>query len=173
MKTILWATLTANGNYARSTPAHPPKPEALADFAAQVATHGNFIVGRQTFQEFQSQPQRQSPSAASPFAKADIVVVSRTLQMPGVACVPTPEAALAHLRERGHSSALVAGGERLHNAFLAAGLIDELLINIAPTLEDEGLRILLPKGQHRELRLLANKGLGGGIQQLRYAVIAN
>jgi dihydrofolate reductase len=173
MKTILWATLTANGNYARSTPAHPPKPQALADFAAQVALHGNFIVGRQTFQEFQSQPRRQDSSAASTFAKTDIVVVSRTLQMPGVTCVPSPEAALAHLRERGHSTALVAGGERLHNAFLAAGSIDELLLNIAPTLEDEGLRILLPKGQHRELRLLASKDLGGGVQQMRYAVSAN
>lgn len=25
MKTILWATLTANGNYAQSTPENPPK----------------------------------------------------------------------------------------------------------------------------------------------------
>jgi hypothetical protein len=29
MKTILWAALTANGNYAQSSPEHPPKKEAL------------------------------------------------------------------------------------------------------------------------------------------------
>jgi hypothetical protein len=32
MKTILWAALTANGNYAQSSPEHPPKKEALDDF---------------------------------------------------------------------------------------------------------------------------------------------
>lgn len=170
MKTILWATLTANGNYARSTPAHPPKPQALADFAAQVAAYGNFIVGRRTFQEFQAQPQRSDANAGSTFAKAEVIVVSGSLQVPGGTCVTTPEAALARLREGGHERALIAGGERLHNAFLAADLVDELIVNVAPTLEGAGLRILLPEGQHRELTLLTSKALGGGVLQMHYAL---
>lgn len=172
MKTILWATLTANGNYARSTPAHPPKPQALADFAAQVGACGNFIVGRRTFQEFRAQPQRSASGAGPTFSQADVVVVSHSLELPGVTVASTPEAALAHLRARGHAAALISGGERLHNAFLAAGLVDELVVNIAPTLEDEGLRLHLPLDQHRELRLLSSRELGGGVLQLRYALAA-
>jgi dihydrofolate reductase len=172
MKTILWATLTANGNYARSTPAHPPKPPALADFAAQVAEAGNFIVGRQTFQEFQSQPQRSASDAGEVFAKADLVVVSRSLEAPGLQLARSPQAALARLRARGHRTALVAGGEQLHNAFLASGLVDELVLNVAPTLEDDGLRLHLPLGGHAELRLLASRDLGEGVLQLRYAMPA-
>jgi dihydrofolate reductase len=172
MKTILWATLTANGNYARSTPAHPPKAPALADFAAQVAAAGNFIVGRQTFQEFQSQPQRSASDAGEVFAKADIVVVSRSLEAAGLQVARTPQAALARLRERGHRTALLAGGEQLHNAFLASGLVDELVVNLAPALEDDGLRLHLPQGGYAELRLLSSRELGEGVLQLHYAMPA-
>ncbi|MDF3066000.1 MAG: hypothetical protein K0R38_1601 [Polyangiaceae bacterium] len=170
MKIILWATLTANGNYARSTPAHPPKPEALADFAAQVGAIGNFIVGRQTFQEFQSQPRRSAEDAGATFARADIVVVSRSGEVKGPTVVGSAQAAVAHLRERGHAAALLAGGEQLHNAFLAEGLVDELCLNVAPVLEDAGLRLHLPPGGFASLRLLASRDLGGGVLQLRYAL---
>jgi hypothetical protein len=70
MKTILWATLSANGNYARRSPRHPPKQEALADFAAETGAYGNFIVGRKTFEELQANAERR-PSA--PMPQTDIV----------------------------------------------------------------------------------------------------
>lgn len=171
MKTILWATLTANGNYARNDPAHPPRPEALADFAAQAGAAGNFIVGRRTFESFQAQskPARADASPApNPFASTTIVVVSSSLRVPGILSVSTPRAALELLAERGHRTALIAGGERLHNAFLAEDLVDELVLNVAPVLEDDGFKIALPKGQYRELSLLETKPLGGGVLQLRY-----
>jgi hypothetical protein len=63
-----------------------------------------------------------------------------------------------------------AGGERLHNAFLADGLVDELILDVTPTLEDEGLRLVLPKGQRGEVRLLATRELGGGVVQLHWAI---
>jgi dihydrofolate reductase len=145
MKTILWATLSANGNYARATAERPPKPDATADFAAQAQTYGNFIVGRRTFEAFQAQPARAGADGESPFASTTIVVLSTTLTIPGVQRAATPASALALVRERGHTAALLAGGEQLHNAFLADDLVDELILNVVPTLEDEGLKIALPK----------------------------
>lgn len=172
MKTILWATLTANGNYARASAAHPPRPEATADFASHALAHGNFIVGRRTFEAFQAQPARAGAdggsAAPNPFARTTIVVVSTTLPAANVARAATPEAALAALRQRGHDTALLAGGEKLHNAFLERDLVDELLLNIVPTLEDEGLKILLPKGSRRELELVGSKQIASGIIQLHY-----
>jgi dihydrofolate reductase len=173
MKTILWATLSANGNYARASAAHPPKPEATADFAAHAAAHGNFIVGRRTFEAFQAQPARAGAdggAARNPFASTTIVVVSTTVAAPNVPCAATPEAALAALQARGHTTALLAGGEMLHNAFLARDLVDELLLNVVPTLEDEGLKILLPRGHRRDVVLLGTKQLAAGIVQLHYAL---
>lgn len=74
------------------------------------------------------------------------------------------------MRAAGHSSALLAGGAQLHNAFLESDLVDELVLDIAPTLEDEGLKLHLPRGAHRTLELLASKPLGGDLVQLRYAL---
>lgn len=173
MKTILWATLSANGNYARATPAHPPKPEATADFAAHARAYGNFIVGRHTFEAFQAQPARAGAAVdddASPFASTTIVLVSTTLAVPGLPCAATPQAALALLRERGHETALLAGGEQLHNAFLAHDLVDELILNVVPTFEDAGLKLVLPSGSRRDLALLGTTQLAADIVQLRYAL---
>ena len=171
MKTILWATLSANGNYARASAAHPPRPEATADFADNALAYGNFIVGRRTFESFRAQPARAGAEgvAANPFAHTTIVVVSSTL-VPNVAHAATPEAALATLRERGHATALLAGGETLLNAFLERDLVDELLLNVVPTLEDQGLKLVLPKGKRRELELLGSKQLAAGMVQLHYAL---
>jgi len=172
MKIILWATLTANGNYQRNDPQHPPRPEALADFAAHVRTTGNFIVGRKTFEGFAAQQAARDASVRAPDAgglgEAMIVVVSSN-SLP----VPTargPREALAVLRERGFSSVLVAGGATLHNAFLAEDLVDELVFNVAPAFEDDGLKLVLPKRQHRTLSLIETKPLGGGVVQLRYSL---
>jgi dihydrofolate reductase len=162
MKTTLWATLSANGNYARSTAEHPPKPEALGDFAAHVQKTGCFIVGRRTFEGFRA---GNGPS----LGPIDIVVVTRS-EIPSVRCARTPREALDQLAKLGHTAAVIAGGESLHNACLADDLVDELVFNVAPALEDEGLKVVLPKGGHRDVRLLGVSELGSGVVQLRYAL---
>lgn len=172
MHTTLWATLTANGNYARGTAEHPPKPEALADFGREARAHGCFIVGRRTFEEFQRQAARRPPGAGGggedPLSGVTIVVVSRALVIPGLAVVRTPQEALTLLAERGHERALIAGGEAIHNAFLADGLVDRLALCIAPVLEDDGLKIVLPKGKHAEVLLEESGELGGGVVRHTY-----
>lgn len=166
MKTILWATLTANGNYAQSSAENPPKAEALNDFATLVRATGNFIVGRRTFEGFQA-------SGASPFSDIDIVVISTSLKdLPGVKVVGSPQEALGYLQGKGHQTALLAGGADLHNAFLGQGLVDEFIFNVAPVLEGKGLNLLLDQDHYRyqPAQLLDCKPLGSGVVQLRYAV---
>ncbi|MDU0203990.1 dihydrofolate reductase family protein [Paenibacillus sp. MAH-36] len=127
MKTILWATLTGNGNYAQSSPNNPPKEEALGDFATHVQAAGNFIVGRGTFEGMQASEDGWA------FTGMDIVVVSAIVkEIPGVTVVGSLLEALSYLRKRGYQTALVSGGADLHNAFLGQGLVDELIFNVAP-----------------------------------------
>ncbi|MCZ8519625.1 MULTISPECIES: dihydrofolate reductase family protein [Paenibacillus] len=166
MKTILWATLTANGNYAQSSPEHPPKPEALTDFVLQAKAAGNFIVGRRTFEGMQA-------SGGGELGNLDIVVVSRgAKEIPGVTVACSPQEALAYLQHKGHLTALISGGADLHNVFLGHRLVDEIIFNIAPVLEGKGLNLLLDKGhyQYKDMELLDFKSLGGGVIQLHYAV---
>ncbi len=166
MKTILWAALTANGNYAQSSREHPPKMEALADFAAQAKAAGNFIVGRRTFE---GMPAIGGTSRGD----VDIVVLSRSAQdLPGVTCVTTPQAALTYLRSKGHTTALLAAGADLHNAFLSQGLVDEVIVDVVPVLEGKGLNLLLDtdRYQYKDVQLVDFKPLGGGVVQLRYSL---
>ncbi|MCD9025074.1 dihydrofolate reductase family protein [Cohnella silvisoli] len=167
MKSILWATLTANGNYAQSSPENPPKKEALDDFAAHAKTAGNFIVGRRTFEGM------RGSGGAGPFADIDIVVVSKSVkEIPGIKIVESPQEALNYLQGKGHQTALIAGGADLHNAFIGQGIIDELIFNIAPVLEGKGLNLLLDTEhyQYKDVELLDSKSLGSGVVQLHYAI---
>ncbi|KRE34272.1 dihydrofolate reductase family protein [Paenibacillus sp. Soil724D2] len=167
MKTILWATLTGNGNYAQSSPNNPPKKEALGDFAAHAQAAGNFIVGRRTFEGM------QASGGGSAFASMDIVVVSASVkEIHGVTVVGSPLEALNYLQDKGYQTALISGGADLHNAFLGQGLVDELIFNIAPVLEGKGLNLLIDteKYQYKEMELLNFKPLGSGVVQLHYAI---
>jgi dihydrofolate reductase len=166
MKTILWATLTANGNYAQSSPDHPPKPEAFDDFVAHARAAGNFIAGRKTFEGMQA-------GGGNPFGEIDIVVVSQSVKdIPGIKVVGSPQEALNYLQAKGHATALIGAGADLHNAFLGQGLVDELIFDVAPVLEGKGLNLLLDTEhyQYRDVQLLDCKPLGGGVIQLHYAV---
>ena len=166
MKTILWAALTANGNYAQSSPEHPPKQEALDDFATQARAAGNFIVGRRTFEGMQA-------SGGGSFDGIDIVVLSsRHKEIPGVKLVSSPQEALNYLQEKGHTIALLSGGAELHNAFLAHGLVNEVIFNVVPVLEGKGLNLLLDQGhyQYQDVKLLDFKSAGNGVVQLHYAL---
>lgn len=167
MKTILWATLTGNGNYAQSGPNNPPKQEALADFAEHAQAAGNFIVGRRTFEGM------QSSGSGGTLAGMDIVVVSGSVkEIPGVTVVGSPSEALSYLRDKGYQTALISGGADLHNAFLGQGLVDELIFNVAPVLEGKGLNLLIntEEYQYKEVELLNFKSLGSGVVQLHYAI---
>jgi dihydrofolate reductase len=166
MKTILWATLSANGNYAQSSPENPPKKEALGDFMTHAKAAGNFIVGRRTFEGMRA-------SGGGGFSDIDIIVVSKSVHdIPGIKFVGSPQEAINYLQEKGHQTALIAGGGELHNAFIAHGLVDELIFNVAPVFEGKGLNLLLDKDhyQYKDVQLLDFKSLGGGVVQLHYAV---
>lgn len=163
MNVILWATLTANGNYARNSQNHPPKDEALADFTAHVKETGNFIVGRKTFELF------QKSGGGDAFKNIEIVILSQEdKKIPGVKIAHSPQEALQHLKKKGYTAALLAGGEGLHNTFLAEKLVDEIFFNIIPTLEDKGMNLVLKEGDYAEVTLKRVKQLGNGIIQLQY-----
>lgn len=171
MKTVVWAALTANGNYARGSTTRIPPRQTLEDFAAHAEVAGNFISGRRTLEAFLGDPSRSVNDRSQAFASTTIVVVSRNDPgLPGVLHATSPAAALALLEQRGYTSALVGGGETLINSFLADDLVDELAFNVVPVLEDEGLHLVLPKEQYRHLRRTELRDLGDGIVHLHYVL---
>lgn len=168
MKTVLWATLTANGNYAQSSPENPPKKEALDDFVTHAIAAGNFIVGRRTFEAIEN-----GSTNGGPFADLDIVVVSKNAtEIPGATVARSPQEALNYLQQKGHQTALIGAGADIHNSFLGQDLVDEVVFNVAPVMEGKGLNLLIDKDnyQYKYVKLLDCKPLGSGVVQLRYAI---
>lgn len=166
MKTILWGTLVANGNFAQIGADKPSHTEAFGDFLARAQATGNFIVGRKTFEEL-------ATSGGGSVGEIDIVVVSQTIkEISGVKVVRSPQEALTYLQAKGYTTTLLAGGAALHNAFLGQGLVDELIFNVVPALEGKGLNLLLDQDryQYQEVKLLGFQSLGNDIVQLHYAV---
>ena len=166
MKTILWGTLVANGNFAQISEDKPAHQAAFGDFAARAQATGNFIVGRKTFEGF-------AASGIGSMGKIDVVLVSQSIkEIPGVKVVSSPQEALTYLQAKGYTTTLLAGGAALLSAFLSQGLVDELVLNVVPALEGKGLNLLLDQDryQYQEVKLLGFQSLGNDIVQLHYAV---
>jgi len=166
MKTILWGTLVANGNFAQIGEGRPTHQVAFGDFLARAQATGNFIVGRKTFEGF-------AASGEGSMGNIDVVLVSQSIkEIPGVKVVRSPREALTYLQAKGYATTLLAGGATLHNAFLGQGLVDELIFNVVPALEGKGLNLLLDQDryQYQEVKLLDFQSLGNDIVQLHYEV---
>ena len=80
-----------------------------------------------------------------------------------------PAALLRRLRKQpGRDIWLVGGGESAHACFMA-GVVDEVILTIVPTLLGEGLPLFLPRPAGTELRLRDTRSFPDGLVQLHYA----
>lgn len=81
----------------------------------------------------------------------------------------TPSQAVTILREAGLQRTWLLGGSSLAGNCYAAGLIDEVLINLAPRLLGAGIR-LFATGLERDLELNEQRRFNNGVLQLHYRV---
>jgi dihydrofolate reductase len=165
VRTIVYASLTANGHFGRADDGRSIRPEVLTDFVAHVKQAGNVIMGRHTFDLMRSVPAGSAMSGTD----SDLVVLSGSVhELAGVQVARRPEEALAALERLGHDTALVGGGAATDDAFLRAGLVDELYLNVLPYLSGPALTIALAEGQFADAELLDTTTLGDGVVQLHY-----
>lgn len=161
MKTILWAAITANGNYMHGDSDYSWKKEVFEDFDAFALGAGNCIVGRKTFEEY--------VGGGGSMGDLEVVVVSRSIgDLAGATVVASPRDALRHLEKKGFGSALVGGGDSLLNSFLDEGLADDIVFNITPEMGGPGNHVSLSTARVKPLRLLESREIGAGILRLHY-----
>lgn len=161
MKTIIYAGLTANGNYGDTDSGQMPKQEEMDNLFMHAKESGNIVMGRRTYEIF---------GADGAFVDLDVVVVSKSKTFDGVKSVTSPQDMLAYLNDKGYVQAFVVGGVTLHNHLLTDGLIDELYINIEPYMEN-GLDLKPNDGRSIELELVEHKHIGAGIVQIHYKAV--
>jgi dihydrofolate reductase len=79
-----------------------------------------------------------------------------------------PREIVALLEARGHTEAVIIGGTATVDAFMKAGLVDELILVVEPVLFGKGLP-LLKEDMERRLVLLDVKKLNQNPVQVRYS----
>jgi len=81
-----------------------------------------------------------------------------------------PAAVVAALENRGITECILAGGTETNNAFMAAGLVDEITVTIYPLLFGKGMGMLTLEDCDVKLELLETKPIGEGVIRNHYRV---
>lgn len=142
--------------------------------SAWLAEADAFLFGRRTYQNFaRDWPEMTDHPSARILNESPKYVVSRTLTE--AAWSPTTilsgdiPAEVAELKQRPGRELQIHGSARLGQSLLAAGLIDELRLAIAPVVVGRGRRLFPDGGAPAGLRLLSHETTPGGIAVHVYA----
>ncbi|SRR6266702_2706097 len=82
-----------------------------------------------------------------------------------------PAKVLTALEKKGFLECILAGGTTTNNAFMAAGLVDEITASIYPLLFGKGMGLLTLENFDVKLELLATKPIGDGVVRNQYRVL--
>lgn len=170
MKTILYMATTLNGIIAKSDDSADFLTEVeAASYSAAVKDAGAVVVGSKTYEVLSAQPEFQEFLDA----KVTMIVVTRrdTLDLKSDMhkIAHTPEEALAMLKA--HDTVVVAGGGKMNAAFMKAGLIDEIYLDIEPAVLGSGIPLFDGVDFEISLELIGQKMLSENEIQLHYKVV--
>lgn len=139
-------------------------------FSAFMASIDVVVMGRNTFDQVQSFGQW-------PYGEKSLVVLTKRpltitpeLQKTVSLSQESPKALLARLAHEGAQHIYVDGGLTIQS-FLAADLIDELVITLVPIILGEGKPLVGPLKNDVVLKLLATKTFDFGFVQLKYGIV--
>jgi dihydrofolate reductase len=165
MEILAYATLSANGYYI--IPETDPTPEEImADFMTHAQKAGNVIIGRATYDDMVT---FYGGVTAFTSQGIEVVVLSgREDDISGAKVVVSPGAAIDYLRAQGKTQAMVGGGAATISAFLEAGLVTDLRVNVLPLLGFRGLQFLASPTEATPLQLVQSISLPKGSIQLHY-----
>ncbi len=172
MKLSVFCGVSVDGFLARSNhgldflEAGGQTPHGFEEFYSSVDV---VVIGRKTFEVVKTFEQW-------PYGKKPVVVLSsRPLELSwikgGVVEQMSGEPAdiAAHLRDRNFRHAYIDGGITIQN-FLAAGLIDRLIVNRVPVLIGEGIPLFGRVPRDIVLRHVATQSYPGGLVQSEYEI---
>lgn len=143
-------------------------PDPEIDFARIWAQFDTGLMGRRTYG---AAVQRLGEEA---FSGIDIIVFSRTMtprEHPRVTILPEfDDDWVRALKEKSGRDIWLFGGSQLFGAFLHAGCVDTVEVDVIPVLLGAGVPLLPPPYSPTKLRLVSQKIYRSGRVSLEYAV---
>jgi len=124
------------------------------------------LVGRRTYDVARGFP-------AWPYAGRKVVVFTRTdaarVTSPDtVATTRSPADVVGELRARAGKDLWLVGGGQLVQAFMAAGLVDDVIVSIHPLLLGDGIPLVGKGAPRLPLMLVGERRFPSGLVQLTY-----
>lgn len=169
MRASVFIATSLDGYIARPDGGLDWLPEAPEEhgYEAFMASVDALVIGRKTFETVLGFPDW-------PYGSKPVFVLSRTLRSvplpPGAVCefLPCdPPAVITALEARGFAHAYVDGGVTI-TGFLAAGLIQRLVITRIPVLLGAGIPLFGPLDRDLPLRHVSTQAYPSGLVQSTY-----
>jgi dihydrofolate reductase len=165
MKVTLLMAITLDGKIGK-TPDHFPDwtgPEDKKLFVSITRRAGAVIMGSKTFD-----------TIGTPLSGRKNIVLTRDKQRISQwenlwYTDLSPQAVLETLEKEGYREAVLAGGALVNSLFAEAGLIDDIIVTISPTIFGYGLSLFTPEIS-MELQLKDVRRLGRDLVCLTYSV---
>ena len=147
-------------------------PDVHAAMGAYWQTVDTILMGRRTWEFAATQGSGDSAGGGEPAMTT--YVFSRTLESierPGVRLVSSDAGAFVReLKSQPGRGICVMGGGELGTALLAAGVVDEVGLNIHPVLLGAGTPLFRDPGRRVALDLIENRTIDGGCVLATYRV---
>jgi len=173
MHTTLFMAMSANGFIARPDGEEDFISNAnWADYVRLCHQYGNVIMGRKTYEAIQAW---NDTIGFQDIAGVTKIILSNDVNMevgPEFVVLPSPEEAMHFLAESGFEHAFVCGGSMVNTAFLKAGFINELILNIEPVLVGEGKRVFAEADFFETLTFISKTERENGIVTLTFTTNA-
>lgn len=167
MKTILYMAMTVNGYVARGDHSVAWSSAEWQEYARVVKDAGAYVIGNTTYKMM---------AAEKEFSKIGdpatcVLTHSPRADEGAVMFAITPEEALSKLTARGFTKVIIGGGAQCNRAFLKAGLVDEIIVDVAPVLFGTGIPLFSECALEVPLELIETRSFAPNEIQLRYRVI--
>jgi len=135
-------------------------------YAAFYDSIDTVLVGRRTYDVACAFP-------VWPYAGRKVVVFTRTdaariISPDTVATTRAPKDVVAELRARSGKDLWLVGGGQLVQAFMAEGLIDDVIVSIHPLLLGDGIPLVTRGAPRVPLALVGERRFPSGLVQLTY-----
>lgn len=167
---IIWSpAVTLDGNIAKADGNSDWPTQTDGDqFHELVRKCGCVIVGKNTFDQYVGE--------VFPVEGATTFVWTHTpsegKKVEGVEYIAgSPNEVIAAIEAKGYKECVLAGGSTTNNAFVGAGLVDEISATIYPLLFGSGMRLLSADNIDLKLEFIDSTNIGDGVIRNRYRVI--
>lgn len=171
MKVTIYCAQSINGTIARTNGrADFISDKSWDNFVAKAKETGNLVTGRKTYDKMNG-----PEGIPKELEGVKIVVLSRSADSSAsnkdILFVKSPREALDTLKDNRFEEVLVGGGGEINGAFIRDKLVDEILVDVEPSIVGTGVNMFGTSGAEAKLELLSTEKFSENELTLRYRVV--